>query len=214
MRGIALTDDNFEQAASVALDALRRRPDVDPDRILVYGAGAGTFWATRLALRDGRVSALATKSGYSPLYYLMNEDAPSYKRLYGFLTQAATEDELDRVLARMTVDGQLGQLRTPMLMVTGEYDLRDPVEEVFRLFDQLTSPAELWLFADQFHRPKFTSGGSVHDAILDWLEARLADTPRPAAGNQVRYIEPAAEGPAGPHVSFKRRWFEEGQPTT
>jgi pimeloyl-ACP methyl ester carboxylesterase len=212
MRGIALTEDNFEQAASVALDALRRRPDVDPDRIFVYGAGAGTFWATRLALRDGRIRALATKSGYSSLYYLMNEDAPSYKRLYAFLTKAADEAELDRVLARMTVDGQLSQLRCPMLMVTGEYDLRDPVEDVFRLFDQLSVPAELWVFADQFHRPKFAGGHGVHDAMLDWLEARLADTPLPAAGYQVRYIEPAAEGPAGPHVSFKRRWFEEGQP--
>jgi pimeloyl-ACP methyl ester carboxylesterase len=216
MRGIALTDDNFEQAASVALDALRRRPDVDPDRIFVYGAGAGTFWATRLALRDGRVRALATKSGYSSLYYLMNEDAPSYKRLYGFLTQAVTEDELDRLLAKMTVDGQLSQLRCPMLMVSGEYDLRDPVEEVFRLFDQVPGPAELWLFADQFHRPKFTGDRSVHEAILDWLEATLADTPPPPAGNppgnQVRYIEPAAEGLTGPHVTFKRRWFEHGQP--
>ena len=198
------------------LDALRRRPEVDPDRIFVYGAGAGTFWATRLALRDGRVRALATKSGYSSLYYLMNEDAPSYKRLYGFLTQAVTEDELDRLLAKMTVDGQLSQLRCPMLMVSGEYDLRDPVEEVFRLFDQVPGPAELWLFADQFHRPKFTGDRSVHEAILDWLEATLADTPPPTGnppGNRVRYIEPAAEGMTGPHVTFKRRWFEQGQPT-
>src|ERR1700760_1743572 len=205
MRGIALTDDNFEQAASAALDALRRRPDVDPDQIFVYGAGAGSFWATRLALRDGRIRALATKSGYSSLYYLMNEDAPSYKQLYGFLTQAVTEAELDQVLARMTVDGQLDQLRCPMLMVTGQYDLRDPVEDVFQLFDQLNSPAELWLFADQFHRPKFSGELSVHDAMLDWLADPPADAPRG------RYIEPGATGPAGPHVSFKRRWFEKGQ---
>ena len=43
------------------------------------------------------------------------------------------------------------------------------------------------------------------------------DTPPPPAGNppgnQVRYIEPAAEGLTGPHVTFKRRWFEHGQPT-
>ena len=141
---------------------------------------------------------------------------PSYKRLYGFLTQAVTEDELDRLLAKMTVDGQLSQLRCPMLMVSGEYDLRDPVEEVFRLFDQVPGPAELWLFADQFHRPKFTGDRSVHEAILDWLEATLADTPPPPTGNppgnRVRYIEPAAEGLTGPHVTFKRRWFEHGRP--
>jgi pimeloyl-ACP methyl ester carboxylesterase len=213
MRGIALTDDNFERAASAALDALLRRPDVDQARVVVYGGGGGTFWATRFALRDSRVKALATKSGYSSLYYLMNEDAPSYKRLYGFLTQSVTEAELDQVLAKMTVDGQLGQLRCPMLMATGEYDLRDPVEDVFGLFDQLAVPAELWLFADQFHRLKFTGKRKVYETMLDWLEERLSGTPLPAGANQVRYIEPAAEGPAGPHVSLKRRWFEEGAPT-
>jgi pimeloyl-ACP methyl ester carboxylesterase len=213
MRGIALTEENFERAASAALDALLRRPDVDPDRVIVYGGGAGSLWATQFALRDRRVRALATKSGYSSLHYLMNEDAPSYKRLYGFLTQAATEAELDQVLAKMTVDGRLGQLRCPMLMVTGEYDLRDPVEDVFSLFDQLAAPAELWLFADQFHRTNFAGKRKIYDAVLDWLEERLAGIPLPAGGNQVRYIELAAEGLAGPHVSFKRRWFEEGKPT-
>lgn len=212
MRGIALTADNFERAASAALDALLRRQDVDPDRVMVYGGGAGSFWGTRFAIHDPRIKAIASKSTYSSMYYLMNEDSPRYKQLFAFLTQSRTEEDLDRVLTAMTLDGCLGRVPCPMLMLTGEYDLRDPVEEVLRLFDQVSTPAELWVFADQFHKLTFGGRRSVYDAMLDWLEERLADTPLPAR-NQVRYIEPGADGPAGPHVTFKRRWFEAGQPT-
>ena len=47
------------------------------------------------------------------------------------------------------------------------------MEEVYRLFDQLTSPAELWVFADQFHRLSLGGGETVHSMLLDWLRDRL-----------------------------------------
>jgi hypothetical protein len=95
-------------------------------------------------------------------------------------------------------------------MVSGEYDLRDPIDEVYRVFDQITGPAELWVFADQFHRPSF-AGSGVYPAMLDWLRARL-DGEALARPNRVRYIEPGATGPAGAAVSFRRRWYEAGDP--
>ena len=177
---------------------------------MVYGAGAGSVWGIRFASHDHRIRAVATKSGYASLYYLMNEDSPRYKQLFAFLTQSRTESELDQVLAAMSLDGCVGKVRCPMLMMAGEYDLRDPAEEVLRLFDLVSGPAELWMFADQFHRPTFAGGQGVYEAVLDWLAARLASRPLPAA-NRVRYIEPAAEGPTGPHVTFKRHWFERGE---
>jgi pimeloyl-ACP methyl ester carboxylesterase len=212
MRGVALTADNFERAAAAALDVLLRRPDIDGERVMVYGAGAGSVWGTRIAAHDQRIRAVATKSGYASLYYLMNEDSPRYKQLFAFLTKARTESELDRILAAMSLEGILDRTHCPMLMIAGEYDLRDPAEEVLRLFDAVRSPAELWMFADQFHRPTFAGGRGVYEAVLDWLEARLTGTPLPVT-NRVRYIEPEADGPAGPHVTFKRRWFEQGEPT-
>lgn len=213
MRGITLTADNFERAASATLDVLIARPEIDASQVVVYGGGAGSFWGMRFAAHDPRIRAIATKSTYAAMYYLMNEDSPRYKQLFAFLTRSRTEAELDRVLADMTLDGYMNRVQCPTLMVTGEYDLRDPVEDVFRIFDQITVPAELWVFADQFHRPAFAGGTGVYGAMLDWLEARLSDTALPAV-NRVRYIEPDAIGPAGPHVSFKRRWYEDGDPAS
>jgi dipeptidyl aminopeptidase/acylaminoacyl peptidase len=210
LRGIRLTADNFERAASAALDALIARPEVDEQRVVVYGGGAGSFWACRFAAHDDRIAAVATKSTYSSMYYLMNEDSPRYKQLFAFLTQSASEAELDETLRAMTLDGYAARIRCPLLMVSGEYDLRDPVDEVFRIFDQVEVPAELWLFADQFHRVHFAGGAGVYGPMLDWLAARLTGDALPAA-NRVRYIEPAATGPSGDGVTFKRRWYEKGE---
>jgi pimeloyl-ACP methyl ester carboxylesterase len=213
MTGIRLTADNFERAAAAALDVLAARPEIDPDRIVAYGGGAGSFWALRLAVHDDRLRAVATKSSYADKYYLADEDSPRYKQLFAFLTQSESEDELDQVLAGMSLDGQLSRIRCPTLMVTGEYDHRDPVEEVFRLFDQLGCPAELWVFADQFHKVRFAGRTKVFDVMLDWLVDRLAGVPMPDR-NQVLYIEPDSEGLDGPSVSHKRRWYEPDTPGT
>jgi dipeptidyl aminopeptidase/acylaminoacyl peptidase len=211
MRGIALTADNFERAASAVLDVLLARPEIDEDKVLLYGGGAGSFWACRIAAHDSRFVAAATKSTYSSMYYLMTEDSPRYKQLFAFLTRAESEEQLDETLREMTLDGYVEGIKCPLLMVTGEYDHRDPIDEVFRVFDQVRSPSELWLFADQFHRPHFAEGRGVYGPMLDWLAARLAGDALPAQ-HAVRYIEPTAAGPSGAGVTVKRRWYEEGTP--
>ena len=84
MRGMALTADNFERAASAVLDVLEQRTEVDADKIVTYGGGMGSYWAMRLAAIDRRVAAAATKSSYCDKYFIMNEDSPSYKNLFAF----------------------------------------------------------------------------------------------------------------------------------
>jgi hypothetical protein len=209
MRGIKLTEDNFERAASAALDVLVERPEIDAQRVVTYGGGMGSYWALRFAATDNRVRAAATKSSYSDKYFVMNEDSPRYKRLFAFLTQSTTEDELDRTMAGMNLEAHMGRLRCATLMLTGEYDHRDPLDEVYRLFDKVTAPKELWVFADQFHQLRFANGVDVYEVLLDWLCDRLAGEPLTRDG-EVIYMEPGSDGPDSPAAHRKRRWFHPG----
>jgi pimeloyl-ACP methyl ester carboxylesterase len=210
MRGIALTADNYERAARAMLDALVARPEVDADRIVLYGGGMGGFWATRFAALDPRIKAAATKSSYASKYYVLNEDSPRYAQLFAFLTQARTEDELAGIMGQMDLTDTMHRLSSPFLMVTGEYDHRDPIEDVYDLFDRIEAPAELWVFADQFHRSRLPGGGdTVYSLMLDWLFDRLAGVPMQHAG-QVLYLDNSSAGPNSPAVPRKRRWFEPG----
>jgi dipeptidyl aminopeptidase/acylaminoacyl peptidase len=210
MRGIRLTADNYERAASAVLDALVQRPEIDADKVVVYGGGYGGYWAMRFAAHDHRIAAAATKSSYTDNYYMLNEDSPRYAQLFAFLTQSTTEEEMATVMDEMTLDETVGEIACPTLMVTGEYDHRDPIEEVYRLFDGLGVPGELWVFADQFHRSKLVGGGdTVYNLMIDWLVDRLAGAPQRNKG-EVLYLESGGAGPNDPKADRKRRWFEAG----
>jgi dienelactone hydrolase len=216
MRGIRLTADNYEQAASAALDYLVQRPEIDADRIGVYGISFGSFWGMRLAAHDSRVWALAAPAAsYGDKHILMDLESPRWKQLFAFLTQSHTESELDASIDAMTLDGYAERIACPVLMAAGEYDPRSPLEEVYRVFDQLTAPAELWVFADQHHMPAFGGGGGeaamswaapLHGAMCDWLRDRLAGKPLAHQG-QVVYVEPNSAGPNSPNASLKRAWY-------
>jgi hypothetical protein len=82
------------------------------------------------------------------------------------------------------------------------------------MFDQLTAPAELWVFADQHHMPSIggtESAGApsapLHSVMCDWLRDRFADKPLRHPG-QVLYIEANSAGPNSPTVARKRQWYE------
>lgn len=80
----------------------------------------------------------------------------------------------------MTTEGLMEKIACPTLLVTGEYDPRAPVEEVFRLFDQMKAPAERWLMPDQHHNSSITTGArsavweaDIHAFMCDWLRERM-----------------------------------------
>lgn len=216
LQGVRLTADNYEAASSAALDVLLEHPEFDRERVAVYGLSFGSFWALRLGATDPRVRAVAGPwASYVDKRYLMDEESPRYKQLFAYLTQANSEDELDDVAAAMTLDDVVADIACPVLLVSGEYDPRSPIEEVYDLFDRFGGVAELWVFADQHHM--VTLSGRPDDALwqldihalaLDWLRDRLRGTPLRHPG-QVLYLEPGGGSPSAPDAPTRRRWFED-----
>src|SRR5581483_187444 len=216
MRGIKLTSNNYEQAASAALDYLLQRPEVEDGQVALYGLSFGSFWGLRFASYDHRLKAVVTPAAsYVDKHFLMNVETPRWKQLFAFLTQAQSEAELDAVTSEMTMDGYMGKISCPTMLMAGEYDPRSPLEEIYRMFDQLTAPAELWVFADQFHGPQIGGGEAatawsapLHAVVMDWLRDRLQRKPVAWPG-QVVYVEPGSSGPNNPKAALKRRWYED-----
>jgi len=215
LRGIRLTADNYENAASTVIDHLLKRPEIDPKKIGVYALSFGSHWGMRIAATEHRIAAVAAPwASYVDKYYLLTEESPRYKQLFAFLTQSATEEELDRVVADMAMDDLMPQVKCPTLLTSGEYDPRAPVEEVLRLFDRMKAPAELWLLADQHHNSSVTGSpraavweGDIHSFVCDWMRERFEGKPQRHAG-KVLYLEPSGAGPNAATVNYKRRWFD------
>jgi dienelactone hydrolase len=215
LRGIKLTADNYEQAASAIIDHLLKRPEIDGERIGVYALSFGSHWGLRMGARDHRIRALAAPwASFVDKYYLLTEESPRYKQLFAYLTQSATEEELDRVVAAMKMDDLMGEVECPTLLVTGEYDPRAPVEEVLRLYDLMKAPRELWLLPDQFHNGSVTVKArnavweaDIHAFACDWLRDRFNGARLKHSG-KVLWLDPSGAGPNAASVTYKRRWFD------
>jgi len=214
LRGIKLTEDNYEDAASAALTHLLARPDVDPERIGLFGISFGSYWAARIAATDQRIKA--TVLGWASIcdkYYLFEEESPRYKQLFAYLTQAENEEELDQFVEHMALESMMPRITAPTLLTIGEYDPRSPLEEIYDMFDLMKAPAELWVFGDQHHMVTARGGDQPdwardsHTMGVDWLGDRFREPNFERAG-EVRYVEPGLPGPYAAKVALKRRWFE------
>lgn len=215
LRAIRLTADNYEEAASAVIDVLVKRPEIDPKKIGVYALSFGSHWGMRIAAKEHRIAAAAAPwASFVDKYYLMTEESPRYKQLFAYLTHSSTEEELDKVVSDMTMEGLMDKITAPTLVVAGEYDPRAPIEEVYRLFDQMSAPAELWVLPDQHHNGSVTMKArssvweaDIHAFVCDWLRERFNGVPLKHAGKTL-WLEPSGAGPNGPGVTYKRRWFD------
>ena len=114
LRGIALTADNYERAASAAVAALRGRDEIADDGVLVYATSFGSFWGMRLAAIDHTVRALAAPQASLCEKFIQTDiESPRWKQLFAFLTQAASEGELDTLLNDMTMTDRMGDVELP-----------------------------------------------------------------------------------------------------
>jgi hypothetical protein len=85
---------------------------------------------------------------------------------------------------------------------------------VYRLFDQMKAPAELWVMPDQHHNGSVTQKArsavweaDIHAFVCDWLRDRFNGIPVKHPGKAL-WLEPSGAGPNAQGVSHKRRWFD------
>lgn len=180
LRGIKLTHDNYERAIIAVIDWLETRDEVDPEGITIYALSMGSFWGLQAAATgDPRIKAVVGPwASYTDKYYILDTFSPRYKQLFGYLTGAESEEELDEMVAKMTVEGREADIKCPVLLTVGEYDSRSPTELIYDFYDKINAPKELWVYEDTYHQARLFGGDSsrydCHMMCMDWLVDVLA----------------------------------------
>lgn len=173
IRKIRVTGDNYERAASAAIDFLVERPEVDADRIVVVGSSFGSHWGQRVAARDDRIKALATNHAvYGDKRAIFEESSPRFKQMFMYMAGLEDEAAFDEMAASMTTFGYGDKITCPSLLVMGEYDPLCSLDVGLRYFDEVAGPKELWVFENEFHRVsgcEGLAGMDVYPFMADWL---------------------------------------------
>ena len=177
IRKIRVTADNYERAVKAVIDVLIERPEIDKEKIGVFGISMGSFWAPRAAAFDSRIKACAGASAtFANKNHIFNVSSPRFKQVFMYMAGISDEDEFDDMAATMTLASHCGKIRCPTLLVTGEFDPLSPVEEGLAVFDELGAPKELWILENEFHRVwamQGLAGMDLNAFAVDWLRDAL-----------------------------------------
>jgi dipeptidyl aminopeptidase/acylaminoacyl peptidase len=202
LQKIRAVKDNYERAGAAVISYLTKRPEIDPNKIAVYGISMGSYWCLRLASYDRRIAAVVSAVAcFNPNNTIFTQSSPRFKQMFMYMAGYDDEQRFDEEVAKpMTVRGHLGKIECPTLLATGEYDPLCPLEDAIDAYEELRAPKEMWVFENQHHilwGINNLAGLDGHDYFFDWLHQVLQGKGLDAQHRRIAYIRENGDGPWG-----------------
>ena len=166
---------DFEAPVAAALDVLCARPDLDGSRVGMLGVSLGGYYAARAAAFEPRIRAVVISGGPYDYGALIRHRAPHSFATFAHNSGTTTKEETYEFASRLTLEGVLGRLTQPMVVVFGQRDRLVPWEHAVRVAKEAPN-ADLWLFEEGNHVCMNLSYRWRPQAA-DWLAERLAEVP-------------------------------------
>jgi len=170
----------FGQGGKVAIDWLVKRPEVDPDRIGIYGNSMGSYWGASVAIEDPRVKAvaLAMSCYYPSTGGIFTEAPPHFRDRFMWMANQNTDAEWNEYLKGLTLEGREHLLKCPLLMFAGEMDHLCNIHDTYKFWKKAGSEVkELRIYAGQYHAiSRFTDEFDL-SMTPDFLLERLNGQP-------------------------------------
>jgi dipeptidyl aminopeptidase/acylaminoacyl peptidase len=154
------------------LDALAAQPEVDAERLAVWGVSLGGYYAPRVAAAAGdRIRACVALAGPYNFGDCWDQLPQLTRDTFRVRSQVRSDEEARAVASTLDLNGYAGQITAPLLVVTGRLDRLIPWQHAERLAQE-AKEAELLLLDDGNHGcmnvwPKH------RPYTADWLAARL-----------------------------------------
>jgi fermentation-respiration switch protein FrsA (DUF1100 family) len=154
--------------AAAGLAFLKTRPEVDAQRIGIFGFSMGGAAAIRFAARESGIAVVVADGGYSNL--AANFDAYGsggfYTRVVGCLSRLGYQALTGVNPAHSSPVDDVGRISPrPLLLIYGEAEAGPPVEA---LWQAARPPKELWLVPGGSH-------GTNHAAAPEEYERRVVE---------------------------------------
>ncbi len=133
-----------------AMRTLLARPDVDPERIIIFGQSLGGALAIHYAAHSdyrANVRAIVVDSAFSDYRRIVKDKAASFFLTWPFqwLLPQTVDNDFSPVASVRAVSP------IPLLFIHGERDSIVPVAHSQRLYARAAEPKEIWLVPDAGH---------------------------------------------------------------
>lgn len=172
--GLAVDLTNYERAIGRYIDHLAALPEVDPQRIGMFGISMSGYWGSRAAATDPRLAALAAFEAVTGDFQTIFERAqPTFKNNYMYMANYTDEAAFDRELvAHMPLGDMVGEIACPVLYGIGEFDELTPLEQALASYERVTAPKEMRVYENEFH-PLGGAAAEVFRFGAEWVERAL-----------------------------------------
>lgn len=181
--GIPFSMPAWIESGPTLMEWMRSRPEVDPERIGLFGSSFGSLFATLCAANEPRFKACAVRATcLEPGCHSIFEEAPPmYKRRFMYMADCTDEAAFDRLVKSITWEGHAERIRSAYLCMAGESDALSPLHHTERMFSLLEGPKQLVVYQDAPHGlsgvPSHNLGPESSGFIADWIQDRLKGKP-------------------------------------
>ena len=178
--GIHVTETNHMDAALAIWDRLIQHPNIDPERVVVWGISFGSFFALQAAAALGaklRGAAVTFVNHEAGLNSIMDTAAPSFKMRFMYMAGYDDEAEFDEFKKKFSVAPLIPKLKCPILIQGGEDDELSPIEFSTELAAKLKVPRKFVVYEGERHAIGGNTasyfGESWFTMLADWCLDRV-----------------------------------------
>lgn len=134
------------------LDALAAQPEVDGDRLAVWGVSLGGYYAPRVAAAAGdRVTACVALAGPYNFGDCWDGLPQLTRDTFRVRSRAGSDDEARTVAGTLDLTKHAAAVTAPLLVVFGRLDRLIPWQQADRLAAEAGGPVELLMLEDGNH---------------------------------------------------------------
>ncbi|MGE5148247.1 MAG: alpha/beta hydrolase family protein [Candidatus Eiseniibacteriota bacterium] len=163
---------DYEVAVSAIVDWLAHRPDIDANRIGLWGVSLGGYYAPRAAAFEPRLKACIALSGPYDWAAAWDGLAPLTREAFRVRSHKKTAEEARAHAATLSLEGVAPRIKCPLFVVAGKLDRLIPWQHAERLAKEASGPVEFLLVEDGNHVVN-NRGYRYRTQTADWMAEQL-----------------------------------------
>jgi dienelactone hydrolase len=181
--GTTVSVENFLEAGPAIFDWIVKRPEIDPNKIGLFGNSFGSFTATLIASHEPRLKACAVSATcLEPGFHtLLETSSPTYKKRMMYMTGYTEEAAFDQFAQTLSLVGHSQRMKIPYLCVAGEAEELCPLPHVEQTLSTIGSAKRYVVYQESRHAVGFVPSANLGPypptLLSDWMLDRFEDKP-------------------------------------